>query len=228
MNLAILQARMSSSRLPGKVLMPIAGLPMIIQQANRILRCKHIDKLIIATSIQPEDYEIVKSCNQHNIECFQGSLDNVLSRFVYLAKLNKADNIIRLTADCPLTDPEVIDLAIKTHVENQFDFTSNCHPRTYPDGLDVEVMTYKTLMIIDDNSSTQQELEHVTSYIDNHLDLFSIGNIQQNQDLSKLRWTVDLPEDYQFICNIYNSLYQINNNFNQQDILDYCTKEKHE
>jgi spore coat polysaccharide biosynthesis protein SpsF len=226
MNLAILQARMSSSRLPGKVLKPLANAPMLIQQAHRILRCKNIDKLVVATSLNEDDDTIEAICLQYKIDCFRGSLNNVLSRFVAIADKENARHIIRLTADCPLTDPDIIDQAISTHIQGNFDYTSNCNPRTYPDGLDVEVLTYQTLMTINTHSQSNEEFEHVTTYIDNHLHDFSIGNIEQTPDLSELRWTVDLPEDYAFASNIYDALFPNNNAFTQQDILDYCKKGK--
>lgn len=222
MNIAILQARMSSSRLPGKVLKPLANLPMLVQQSKRILQSSQIDKLIIATSVNPEDDEIVIACKKFNLECFRGDLNNVLSRFVILAQQHDAKNIIRLTADCPLTDHNIIDLAIKTHIEGGYDYTSNCHPRTFPDGLDVEILSYDTLMLVNDKSKSKLELEHVTTYIDEHLDEFKIGNVEQEHDLSALRWTVDLEEDYLFVCKVYDALYENNNSFNQKDILDFC------
>ncbi|MDP1738128.1 MAG: glycosyltransferase family protein [Caulobacter sp.] len=209
MILAILQARMSSTRLPGKVLMPLAGAPMIVRQIERVSRARHIDKLVVATSLSPGDDAIEKVVRREGIAVHRGSLDDVLARFVgALEEHGPADHVVRLTADCPLADPFVIDETIDTHLETGADYTSNTPPhRTFPKGLDVEVMTSGTLRRAAAAAATPEEREHVTWGIWNHPDRHRLAFHSQPALEGDVRWTVDRPDDYAFMAAVYDALY---------------------
>lgn len=220
MIVAILQARMSSSRLPGKVLKPIVGKPVLELQIERLKRCQRLDKLVIATSIEASDDPLAQLCNDLDVECFRGDLDDVLKRFRDAANHYEAQHVVRLTGDCPLTDPSLIDQIIQHHLSGGFDYTSNIYPRSYPDGLDAEVLTIATLERLYLQAKQPDDREHVTSYIENHFDQFNIGNLAQEEDQSLLRWTLDTQQDFDFISFVFNSLYDTNPAFDSKDILE--------
>lgn len=221
MNLAILQARMSSSRLPGKVLKPLAGKPMLLQQIERINRSKLIDKLIVATSTDYSDDAIVEMCKKNNILYYRGSLENVLERFYQISKKYKPKNIVRLTGDCPLIDSDVIDQVIDCHLKHKNDYTSNTIFPTFPDGLDTEVFTMKTLKIIYQMANRPSLKEHVTLYIHENATEFKIENVANVENLSNHRWTVDEPDDYKLVYRIYEALYSEGSYFSLNDILKF-------
>lgn len=220
MILAILQARTSSTRLPGKVLLPLCGKPMILRQVERILRSKMIDHLVVATSVDSSDNPLVAVCQEAGIPFRRGSLNDVLDRFWESAKDSGADHVVRLTGDCPLCDPEVIDQLVQFHLSHGFDYTSNIDPPTYPDGLDVEVFRVSCLHQAWKEASLYSEREHVTPYIRKHGDLFLCGNLRNDKDLSFHRWTVDEPADYAFALLVYENLYENNPNFGTNDVLN--------
>ena len=223
--IGILQARVSSTRLPGKVIKPLLGKPMILQQINRLKRCRKLEKIIVATSCDPSDDRLVSVLENNKIDVYRGSLDNVLDRFCNAAALYMPEHVVRLTADCPLADPLVIDKVIEAHLQQGNDYTANCVKATYPDGLDVEVMSYRALKEAKENAKLPSELEHVTPYIRNHPQRYKIGNVRNNCDLSAMRWTVDEPEDFEFVETVYNRLYSILPYFVMKDILDLLEKE---
>ncbi len=203
MIIAILQARMSSTRLPGKVLKTINNKPILEYEIKRILKSQKIDKLILATSNQKSDDELEQFSKRLGIECFRGDLENVLKRYYQCAKLYNADTIIRLTGDCPVMDSKVIDKALEIFENNNFDYVSNTIQRSYPDGLDVEVFGFNTLEYIYNNAKLDEEKEHVTKYIFNHLDAFKIFNFKNDIDYSYMRWTLDTIDDFYFFKSIY-------------------------
>lgn len=215
---AILQARSSSSRLPNKVLLPILGVPMLEHQISRVTQSKQIDQLIVATSVEKSDDEIEHLCNKINVKCFRGSLNDVLDRFYQAANEVRADHVVRLTGDCPLADPEVIDDVILKHINEEADYTSNCCPPTFPDGLDVEVLKYSSLEISWRDACLSSQREHVTSYV-REKSGFKLSNYENDIDLSTLRWTVDEINDYFFVIKIYEELYQKNPMFGTSEIL---------
>jgi spore coat polysaccharide biosynthesis protein SpsF len=219
MILAVLQARFSSSRLPGKVLRPIFGVPLILLQIERILRCREIDHLVLATSLDPSDDQIEQVCKEHSIDCFRGSLDDVLDRYYRVAEKFPTTHVVRLTGDCPLTDPEVVDRVIRHHLDGGFDYTSNVTEPTFPDGLDVEIMQLSALKKAWAEARLASQREHVTLFINRQPDLFKIGVVKNDTDLSYLRWTVDEPLDFELVKNIYESLYLTNSCFATADIL---------
>jgi len=224
MILAILQARLSSSRLPGKVLKPILGKPMLLHQIERLGNSKMIDKLIVATSIDGSDDDIEQMCLDNKIEVFRGDLNNVLDRYYQCTKQYNPDYIVRLTGDCPLADWQVVDQVIQNHLSGDFDYTNNCIAPAFPDGLDVEVMTMSALAESKQSATLPSEMEHVSQYINKNPNKFKIGSSHYKEDLLHLRWTVDEPEDFDFVEKVYHHLYKDHPNFLMQDILKLLEK----
>jgi len=219
MIIAVVQARYSSSRLPGKVMKKILGRPMLELQLERVCQSKFIDKLIVATSQQSDDDPIEALCQQTGTICFRGSLDNVLDRFYRAAADYEPDHVVRLTGDCPLLDSSIIDKIIELHITGGYDYTSNVFPSSFPDGLDTEVMKFSVLQKAWKNATLPSELEHVTPYINQHSEKFKLGNYSNDDNLSYMRWTVDESEDFEFVTRIYGELYEQNTKFTYADIL---------
>lgn len=217
--LAILQARMSSSRLPGKVLLPLLGEPMLARQIERLRRAQRIDKLIVATSAAPSDDPIAEQCVRLGVACFRGALDDVLDRFEQAARPHDPQHVVRLTADCPLADPELIDQLIAKHLASGADYTTNANPPSYPDGLDAEVIRYAVLHIAWREARRQSEREHVTLFVASQSERFAIETLRSEVDLSALRWTVDEADDLELVEHIYAALYPANPAFTMQDVL---------
>lgn len=224
MVLAILQARMSSSRLPGKVLKPILDKPILAYQIERIKQSKKIDKIVLATSIGIEDNPLENLANSLNIDCFRGDLNNVLKRFYDCATLYNADIVVRLTGDCPVIDPQIIDEVVSLHIISNSDYTSNTLYRTFPDGLDVEVLNFKTLEKTYQNAVEKEDLEHVTKYIYTNKDKFKLSNYKNDIDYSYIRWTLDNIDDFYF----FKHFYEIKKDsfFNWKEILSFTKDEK--
>ncbi|KKT93385.1 MAG: hypothetical protein UW91_C0010G0002 [Parcubacteria group bacterium GW2011_GWF2_45_11] len=225
MILGILQARASSKRLPQKVLRPILGVPMVIRQVERIHRAKKLNGLVLATSSDLTDNVVEETCKKNKVECFRGSLDDVLDRFYQATRAKKPDHVVRLTGDCPLVDPELIDQLIEFHLKGNFDYSSNILKPTYPDGLDIEVVRFSCLEEAWHTAKSKLEREHVTPYFYHHPERFSLGDFRDKKDLSQLRWTVDEPEDFELVTRIYESLYPKNPAFTTQDVLDFLASE---
>jgi len=218
--LAILQARMSSRRLPGKVLAPVLGRPMIQRQIERIRHARRVDKLVVATSAMNDDNAIAEFCLATGQLCFRGPLDDVLGRFVgALDAYCPADHIVRLTADCPLIDWTIIDRCVNEHLSTGADYTSNAIVRTFPDGLDVEVVKSEALRIANANAQDRESREHVTPFIYSTTDRFQIHHVTQPANLAALRWTVDNADDLAFVRQVYTHLYERNPLFTSDDIL---------
>jgi len=211
---------MSSTRLPGKVMKKIIGRPMLELQIERILQSETLDKLIVATSTAKDDDVIVELCRKIEIDYFRGSLDDVLGRYYQAAKYYRAEHIVRLTGDCPLTDPCVIDKVVLHYLSENCDYASNTLERTYPDGLDVEVFSFETLESAHMEAISYRDREHVVPFIKRGTDRFRLCSICQAVDLSENRWTVDVEDDFKFVVQIYESLYHENGSFAMEDILD--------
>jgi len=224
MILAILQARVSSTRLPGKVLKPILGKPMLELQIRRILQSKLINRLVIATSTDTTDDSIEQLCKQVGVSCFRGSLNDVLDRFYQAALLWSPEHIVRLTGDCPLIDPEIIDEVITFYLNGNYDYVSNTIEPTFPDGLDVEVFRFLVLKEAWQEAKLPSQREHVTLFIYQQSEKYRLGNYKNPIELSNHRWTVDEPEDFEFVSQIYKELYPINPNFRMADILNFLEK----
>ncbi|GAB4140329.1 MAG: glycosyltransferase family protein [Sphingomonadales bacterium] len=222
--LGILQARVSSSRLPGKALKPLLGQPMLARQIERLRRVKAWSKLVVATSTDAADDAIADLCRTLDIGCHRGPLDDVLARFWQAARAERAQHVVRLTGDCPLADPALIDRVIACHLASGADYTSNCLIPSYPDGLDVEAMRWPTLDAAHHEAVSVAEREHVTLFIRRRRDRFVCENIAASEDLSALRWTVDEAEDLALVEAIYAALYPRNPAFATADILAWLAR----
>ena len=225
MMLGIVQARASSTRLPNKVLMPILGASMLARQLERLKRCKRIDKLVVATSTDASDDAVETQARLAGVDAWRGSLDDVLDRFVDAARAHGAAHVVRLTGDCPLADPAVIDATIALYRQSGADYASNTNPPTFPDGLDVEVTSMAVLERAWREATKPSEREHVTLYIHQNPDKFRLANHASARDLSHLRWTVDKSEDFTFVSAVYAALYPGKPDFDTQDILDLLEQE---
>jgi spore coat polysaccharide biosynthesis protein SpsF len=220
MILALLQARTSSTRLPGKVLKPILGKAMILHQIDRIRRSQRIDKLVLVTSDVASDDRLADTCSAYGVSVFRGSLNDVLDRFYQAAQTENPDHIVRLTGDCPLTDPSIIDRVIEFHLGGGFDYTSNVSPPTFADGLDTEILRHDLLVEAWKEARTARQREHVTLWM-NQSENIKRGNLENFRDESAMRWTVDEPEDLQLVKAIYAALYPAKPDFNARDIADF-------
>jgi spore coat polysaccharide biosynthesis protein SpsF len=222
---ATIEARMSSSRLPGKILMDVLGEPMLARMIERVKQSRLLDQLVVATTDHPSDDVVEDLCKKSDVGCFRGSESNVLERVLRAAKAFNADWIVELTGDCPLIDPVLIDLVIERFKarEKSFDYISNALEVTYPRGQDVQV--FPTAILEDVNRRTQDPLdrEHVSLYIYTHTELYRCHNIEaapqhRRQDL---RMTVDVQEDLDVVRKIYKNLYPKNESFTLSDIIRF-------
>ena len=215
---ALVQARMGSTRLPGKVLRPIVGKPMIELLLTRLSKSKEIDEIVVATSNKNRDDQLQLSVKSLGYKCTRGSEKDVLDRFYQSAKFLKADVIIRITGDCPLMDPMLVDQCVRRFKQEQVDYFSNASPMTYPDGLDIEVMTFDSIKRANRVASSEFDREHVTPYIRNSDD-FSKGSMSYTEDLSSQRWSIDEPEDLIVISNVFKH-FAPDIFFDWQDVLE--------
>ncbi|MDO9547005.1 MAG: glycosyltransferase family protein, partial [Pelolinea sp.] len=218
----IIQARMRSSRLPGKVLEDICDHPMLYWVVSRAGKAKKINDLVIATTSDDSDDPIALWCKENNINCFRGDVFDVLDRYYQAANEWQAGVIVRLTADCPLIDPELIDMVIEAFFEQKVDFAANRLPppyeRTYPIGLDIEVVSFEALEKAWKRATLPFEREHVMPYLYSVKDRFKIHILDADENLGSRRWTVDTPEDIEFIRALFSNLNcQIN--FSWKDVL---------
>lgn len=221
---AIIQARFSSTRLPGKVLLLLKDKTMLESVVERVQKAKRVKKIIVITSNEKSDDKIVQLCKKKKIDCFRGSLNDVLDRYYQAAKKFKVKHICRITADCPFVDPQVIDLVAKKYLERKFDYVSNTHPPTYPDGLDTEIFSFEALEKAWKEAKLKSEREHVCPYIWKNPKKFKIHNVKNNKNFSGMRWTVDEESDLKFVREIYKQLYKKNKMFYMQDVLDLLKK----
>ena len=211
---------MSSQRLPGKVMAPVLGEPMIARQVERLQRAAGIDRLIVATSTDASDDELAIFCEGLGLGVFRGPLDDVLGRYAEaLQRFAGTTAVVRVTADCPLTDPALIDKVIGHHHDTKADYTSNTLTRTYPHGLDVEVIRPSALRAAAERATDPYEREHVTPYIYRRPEEFRLAGVAQHDSLAGLRWTVDVPSDLAFVREVYAKLYPFNPEFTTEDIL---------
>lgn len=199
---AIVQARMGSARLPGKVLKPINGKPMIELLLSRLSRSKELDKIVVSTSYKNENDKLCSFISSLGYECIRGSENNVLKRYYKTAQIVKADIIVRITGDCPLIDPKLVDECIEGFKNSDVDYFSNTYPRSFPDGLDVSVMSFESIKRSCVEAKSSYDREHVTSHIINS-ENFSKGSIKYKKDLSQTRWTVDNQRDLVIVKNIF-------------------------
>lgn len=225
----VIQARTGSSRLPGKVMLPLASKPLILRMYERVSYSRYAGKIIIAITEDEIDNQLLKLCKQNNLNLFRGNSLDLLDRHYKAAKENNAEVVIKIPSDCPLIDPEIIDKVILYYINSKekYDFVSNLHPASYPDGNDVEVMSFKSLENAWINAKKDFEREHTTPYIWENPDKFRIGNVvwETGLDYSMThRFTIDYKEDYEFIKRVYDELYEENYKFSLSDILELLEK----
>ena len=225
---AIIQARMGSSRLPGKILKPILNKPMLLHIVERLRRVARINEVIIATSESAKDDAVCKMANDYNITWYRGSESDVLSRFYNTAQHANADHIIRITGDCPMVDPPTITKLISLYFSERIDYCgiacgagvlTETNINRYPDGLDAEIFSFQVLEAAHNEASSDLYREHVTPFIWKQQSRFSCSTLYAKNDYSAYRWTVDNQRDFEFVNWIYCMLYPTNKNFHMGDIL---------
>jgi spore coat polysaccharide biosynthesis protein SpsF len=218
----IVQARMTSTRLPGKVLMEVRGKSLLEYQIERLRQVRLADELVIATTTNDTDQPIVELCERLGAAYYRGSEEDVLSRYYEAATQSGADVVVRVTSDCPLIDPGVMDEVIALYINNRdkYDYVSNTLERTYPRGLDTEVFSMAALEKAYNEAREQPEREHVTLFIYRRPEQFPLANSSSATDYSYHRWTVDTPEDFALIKRIFMGLYPVNSRFTWLEVLD--------
>lgn len=219
MFVAIIQARMGATRLPGKVLLDLEGTTVLEHVINRVKASKLVDLVVVATTVDKKDLKIAALCAELGVSVYCGSEADVLDRYYQAAKLFKAENVVRITADCPVMDPQVIDEVLALHLRTKADYTSNTLKETYPDGQDVEVFTFEALKYAWKHARLASEREHVTPFVRKHSELFTYATLEYKEDLSNKRWTLDNAEDFEFLKQVYKHLYLKNNLFGMDDLL---------
>ena len=239
---AVIQARMGSTRLPGKVLAEIGGRSMLAQVCRRVARAATVDRLVVATTVRPEDEAVVDECERLGVACFRGSEHDVLDRYCRAARAYEADAIVRITADCPLIDPDVIDLVVRAFLEERPDYAANTLRRTWPRGLDTEVTNSAALARADREATEPYQRVHVTPYLYQHPDRFRLlavsgarfhrarhvenvphVDVPHSEDFSRHRWTVDLPADLDFVRGIYRRFD--GDTFSWEEVLQLLARE---
>jgi spore coat polysaccharide biosynthesis protein SpsF len=220
--LIIVQARMTSTRLPGKVMKIVCDKPLLEHLINRLRRVKYADQVVIATTVNDTDNQIVNLCKELGTLYYRGSEGDVLGRYYEAAVEYGGDIIIRITSDCPVIDPEVVDYLINFFANNieKYDYVSNTLERSYPKGMDAEITSFDTLKEAHFNAYDPFDREHVTPFIKMRPQQFRLYNILYKADMSRYRWTVDTPADLELITKIYDALYYKNPLFSLNDILD--------
>ncbi len=215
------QARMGSVRLSGKVLKEVMGKSLLEYQIERLRQVKLADDIVIATTIKDADKPIVNLCEKLSVSCFRGSEEDVLSRYYHAAKLHGAEVVVRVTSDCPIIDPAVLDHILSAYLTNPdlYDFVSNTLVRTYPRGMDAEVFPFRVLQEAHRESVDTGEREEVSPFIHQRPERYRLLNIYFTSDESHHRWTVDTPSDLDLISKILDELYPNNSLFSLEDIL---------
>lgn len=230
MNIVIvIQARCGSTRLPNKIMLPLTGKTVLGHMIERVRRSSYGEGLVIATTTNPEDSMIESICRHEGVKCFRGHPYDLLDRHYMAGIRYSADAVVKVPSDCPLIDPEVIDCVIDEYVTSdaQFDYISNLHPASHPDGNDVEVMSMTALETAWNEAARPFEREHTTPFIWDNPDRFRIGNVLWGRGLDYSmthRWVLDYMEDYVFIRAVYKELYYGNPLFGMEDILDLLEK----
>lgn len=227
----LVQARVGSTRLPGKILKEICGKTILHHEIDRLKKCKEIDEIVIATTDKEDDDKIVNEAKKLSVKYFRGSENDVLSRFYYSAKENNADIIVRVTSDCPCIDFEILDKMLiyfkDKYKEKQVDYLSNTIKRTYPRGYDIEIFTFSALEKSYINAEKEYEREHVTPYIYDKTNNFLKLSFENKEDYSEYRVTLDTIEDFIVIKNIFENLYYKNPYFKLNDVVQYLNNNLH-
>lgn len=223
MVVAIIQARMGSTRLPGKIMKDIEGEPMLWRVIERVKAAKNIQDIIIATTENEADRQVIEFAQKRGVNVFAGSESDVLDRYLQAARFfGNPEVVVRITSDCPLIDPEILDRTIEFFLKNDFDYASTGRIQsTFPDGLDTEVFKFSALERAWQEAKLPSEREHVTPYIWKNPRLFKTGELKNEKDLSHLRWTVDEERDLDFVRTVFKNLYHSDRIFHFQDVLDF-------
>lgn len=223
---AIIQARMDSKRLPGKILREIAGEPMLCRVVERARKAGTLAEVVVATTVDVTDDPVVATCKRRGYDCVRGSAQNVLARYITAARLHQAEVVVRLTADCPLIDAEEIDHVVRLFLARypELDYASNRIIRTYPIGLDVEVMRMEVLEEAFEKADQLYHREHVTPYLYEDPDRYRMLSIESDVDHGRQRWTVDTPEDLEFVRAVYQR-FDGRDDFGWREILAVLEKE---
>jgi spore coat polysaccharide biosynthesis protein SpsF len=219
--IAIVQARMGSSRLPFKIMKPLAGRPMLERVVRRLRRTQTLHEIVVATTTNPADDDVAEFCSKNDWNFYRGNEHDLCDRYYQAAKLNQADTVVRVTSDCPFIDPVIVDQIVKFYLHHypQYDYVSNnLPPRTFPIGLDAEIMSFDALAKAWKEDMNPAWREHATPYIYKTPDEFRIGAIRNDIDLSEARWTVDTPEDFTFASLIYDFFQS--DRFSWRDVLE--------
>jgi spore coat polysaccharide biosynthesis protein SpsF len=220
---AIIQARMGSTRLPGKVMKDLAGDTVLARVVERVRRASEIEAVVIATTHQTADDSIVDECRRLKVRVFRGEVNDVLDRYYHAAKEVRAEAIVRITSDCPLIEPEITDKTVRAFLEQRPDYASNVLKRTYPRGLDTEIMSWEALDRSWREAEEPYQREHVTPYIYENADQFALHSVFGETDYSALRWTLDEPEDLAFLRAVYKRME--NDRFSWRDVLALLDRE---
>jgi spore coat polysaccharide biosynthesis protein SpsF len=214
---AIVQARVSSTRLPRKVLLPLEGRPVLWHVLDRIGHAKKVDIVILATSTLPEDAELKKIADEFGIPTFFGSMDDVLARYYHAAERFRIDPIVRITSDCPMIDPEIVDEVAQGFLDGGYDHYGLSG--SFPDGLDTEVLSFRALEIAFKEACLPSEREHVgAGFFEKNKDRIKIGGYRKFSDKGDYRWTIDEPEDYEFLKAVFRELYVPGRPFSYRDV----------
>ena len=217
--MAIVQARMTSTRLPGKVLLPLGGETMLSRLIYRLRRAEACDAIVVATTDNSTDDPVAELCARLDVPCTRGSEHDVLGRYVAAAAQHDAERLVRVTADCPLLDPAIVDQLVEEHASSGCDYVSNMLPPTWPYGMAVEVFSHAALISAHECATKASDREHVTPYIYGHPERFELRNVRNPTDLSGHRWTVDTPADYELVSRLFDAVYPGNPNFTLADLL---------
>ena len=219
----IIQARMGSTRLPGKVLMPIRGRPMLSHQLERLRRCKRVDRIVVATTVLPADDAIVSFCETEGIACTRGSEQDVLSRYAEASARFDAGTVVRVTSDCPLLDPALVDQVIAA-LDGDTDYASNMIQPTWPYGMAVEVMRRRVLDEAAAEAVAPEEREHATPFIYWRPERYRLKSVTTSPDLSTHRWTVDTPEDFDLVSRLIGAVADSRAGHGVDDVLAVLAK----
>jgi len=215
---------MGSGRLPGKVLMDLGGESVLARVVQRVRRAVLVQEVIVATSVSEKDDAVVAECRRMQVPCFRGSEHDVLDRYYKCAQSHAAGSVVRITADCPLIDPDLVDATIRTFLDEPCDYASNALVPTYPKGLDVEIFTMTALARAWRAASQSYEREHVTPYLYEHPELFRLVSVTADADHSQYRWTLDTAEDLGLLRKIYASLGN-RDDFGWREVLQLMRRE---
>lgn len=225
----VIQARTASSRLPNKIFLPLLDKPLLFRMYERVAASRLRGTIVIATTTDISDDKVEELCKEYHLNYFRGHPTDLLDRHYQAAKIFNADAVVKIPSDCPLIDPNVIDKVLNYYLNNsdKFDYVSNLHPATYPDGNDVEIIRIEALKNAWENAKLELEREHTSPYLWENSNKFRIGNVEweTRSDYSmSYRFTIDYKKDYNFIKQVYDELYPVNNIFTLQDILDFLKR----